>query len=74
MKTLARSVRLWTVAGVTELSKKIERARDDDGPRRPRQRAGVGPAGVWVGEGVDMLEEGFGAGGELPCRQRPRVR
>src|SRR3954454_18837015 len=73
-KTLTLSPRLLTVAGVTELGEKIERARDDDGPRRACAGPGTGPGGVRVEDGVDMLEIGFGAGGELPCPQGPRVR
>src|SRR5579864_1805793 len=73
-KTLSLSLRLWVGAVAIELSKKIEGARDDDGPGRPRQpeRPSAGLEGV--GKRLDMLEIRFGAGCEVPCPERPGIR
>src|SRR3954471_14195721 len=72
--TLTLSPRLCVVAGVTELCQKIERARDDDGPLRARQRQRLRTGLTGVSNGVDIPEIGFGAGGKLPCRECPGIR
>src|SRR3954452_9143650 len=72
--TLTLSPRLCVVAGVTELCQKIERARDNNGRLRARQRQRLRTGRTGVSNGVDIPEIGFGAGGKLPCRERPGIR
>src|SRR5712691_6492493 len=72
--TLSFSLTLWVVARATELAKKIEGARDEDGPLGPceRERAAAGLGRI--GNGFDMSEIPFGAGREFPCAERAAVR
>src|SRR5579864_7875733 len=73
-KTLSLSCRLWLGAVAIELSKKKEGARDDNGPRGPRQPDCPCPGLEGVRDRLDMLEVRFGAGCEVPCTERPGVR
>src|SRR4051812_42100998 len=72
-KTLTFSP-LWVGAVATELGKKIEGARDDNGPFGPRQGQSAAPRLARVRDWLDTLEIRFGAGGEVPCRQSPEIR
>jgi len=42
-------------AAATELGKKIEGARDDNGSRRARQLESAAPGGVRIGKCLDMV-------------------
>src|SRR6266404_7715926 len=73
-KTLSFSPTVWVLAVATDLRKKIEGARDDDGPigacEGERAKAGFGR----IGNDLDMLEVRFGAGSKFPCGQGTGIR
>jgi len=50
-----------------ELEKKIEGARDDNGPGRPGELERPAPGQAGIRDRLHMLEVRFGAGREVPC-------
>jgi len=66
-KTLSFSLAVWVLACATELGKKIEGARDEDGPARARQGKRPTASIGRIDNVLDMLEVRFGADSEFPC-------
>src|SRR5260370_26632527 len=73
-KTPSLSLGLWVGAMAIELSQKIEGARDGNGPVGPRELERPVPRRKGIRDRLDMLEVRFGAGGEVPCPEGPRIR
>src|SRR3981081_2328025 len=73
-KTLSLSPSLWVGAVAIELREKIEGARDGNGSMRPRELEGPAASLERIRNRLDMLEIRFGAGGEVPRPERPRIR